>query len=316
MQAELIAINENKTVQDAVDYIREKYEEVGEIHNVFVTNDASQLVGVVPLKKLILAKGGTLMKDIEDRCITFATPEMDQEEVSQLFKKYDVVTLPVVNRQMQILGRIVVDDVIDVIEQEVSEDIFRMSGMSEEEDIVYSATPIKICMTRLPWLMFNFFGTLVSGYFLYMYQSRLQDLLALLAFVPVICAMSGNIGVQSTSIVIRGLATGRVDFSNLGRTIGKECIVGCIIGIVCGVVGGLVGVIWQSRVVLGLIVFLSMFIAIFFGAFMGVVVPLLFKKIKIDPAVASGALITTANDLVAINVYFLLAAVLTKAFIS
>jgi magnesium transporter len=312
MQTELISVREDSTVNDAIGIIRRQSEGVEDLHNLFVTDNADQLTGVVPLRILLLAKEDTLVSQLMDRSVIFATPDMDQEEVAGMVKKYDLVSIPVVNSDNHILGRITVDDIIDVIAEEDSEDIFRMAGISEEEDIVYSGPTLKACMTRLPWLIFNFFGTLISGYFLLFYQSKLPDLLALLAFVPVIMAMSGNIGVQSTSIVIRGLATGKVDLMNLKKTIMKEFIIGIIIGLICGVLGGMIGYLWHGNIRLGIVVFLSMFIAISFGALMGVLVPLFFKKIKIDPAVASGALIATANDLVAINIYFLLAALLMK----
>lgn len=315
MQTELISVGEDATVKDAIELIRSHSEEVEDLHNVFVTNTRSQLVGVLPLRKLLLAKEDTPISTIMERSIIYATTDMDQEEVANMVKKYDIISLPVVDIDRHLLGRIMVDDVIDVIQEEDSEDIFRMAGISEEEDVVYSGPTLKVCMTRLPWLVFNFFGTLLSGYFLWVYQSKLPDLLALLAFVPVICAMSGNIGVQSTSIVIRGLATGRVDLLNLRKTILKEFVIGIIIGLICGLLGGLIGFFWHHSMALGIVVFLSLLIAISFGALMGVIVPLFFKKIRIDPAVASGAMIATANDLLAINIYFLLAAVFMKVFI-
>jgi magnesium transporter len=315
MQTELISVGQGSTVQDAVELIRARSEGVEDLHNVFVTDDDSRLVGILPLRKLLLAKEDAPLSQIMDKSVIYANADMDQEEVANIVKKYDLVSLPVVDNNMHILGRIMVDDIIDVIEEEDSEDIFRMAGISEEEDVVYSGPTLKVCMTRLPWLVFNLFGTMLSGYFLWVYRSTLQDVLALVTFVPVICAMSGNIGVQSTSIVIRGLAIGRIDLLNLRRTVLKEFIIGIITGLICGIIGGLVGFLWHHSMVLGIVVFLAMLIAIAFGALMGVLVPLFFKKIKIDPAVASGALISTANDLVAINVYFLLAAMLLKVFV-
>jgi magnesium transporter len=312
MQTELISVRGDSTVNGAIDIIRRQSEGVEDIHNLFVTDKANKLTGVVPLRKLLLAKEETPVSHLMDKSVIFATADMDQEEVAGMVKKYDLVSIPVVDSENHILGRITVDDIIDVIEEEDSEDIFRMAGISEEEDIVYSGPTLKVCMTRLPWLIFNFFGTLLSGYFLWLYQSKLPDLLALIAFVPVICAMSGNIGVQSTSIVIRGLATGKIDLLNLKKTIMKEFNIGIITGLICGVLAGIIGYLWHGNIRLGIVVFFSMFIAIAFGALMGVLVPLFFKKIKIDPAVASGALIATANDLVAINIYFLLAALLMK----
>jgi len=314
MQTELVALGRDTTVTRAIEHIRSRRDELENVHNVYALDDESRLVGVVPLSSLLFADGETPLKDIMDKQVVVAAAGMDQEEVAALFRKYDLVSLPVVDDGRHILGRILVDDIIEVIEEEVSEDMFRMAGISEEEDVVYSGPTFKVCMTRLPWLVFNFFGTLVSGYFLWLYQSKLTEMLALLAFVPVICAMSGNIGVQSTSIVIRGIATGRVDFSNLRKLVFKESAVGLLIGLVCGVLGGVIGFVWQSSWLIGIVVFVAMFIAISFGALLGVLVPLFFKKIKIDPAVASGSLIATTNDLVAINIYFLFAAFMMRCF--
>lgn len=315
MQTELIALDCDATVTRTIEYIRSRRDEVENLHNVYVLDGESRLIGALPLGNLLLADGNTLLKDIVDKQVVAATPDMDQEEVAALFRKYELVSLPVVDEGRRVLGRILVDDIIEVIEEEVSEDMFRMAGISEEEDVVYSGNTFKVCLTRLPWLVFNFFGTLLSGYFLWMYQSRLTDLLALLAFVPVICAMSGNIGVQSSSIVIRGIATGRVDFSNLRKLIFKEYTVGLIIGLVCGIMGGVIGFLWQGSWLIGIVVFVAMFIAISFGALLGVLVPLFFKKIKIDPAVASGSLIATTIDLGAINIYFLFAAFMMRYFV-
>ena len=314
MQTELIALEGSATVTRAIDYIRSRHAEVENLHNVYVLDEQSRLIGAVPLGDLLFADGNTPLNDIMDKQVVSVTADMDQEEVASLFRKYEPVSLPVVDAGRRMLGRILVDDIIEVIEEEVSEDMFLMAGISEEEDVVYSGQTLKVCMTRLPWLIFNFFGTLLSGYLLWMYQSQLTDMLALLAFVPVICAMSGNIGVQSTSIVIRGIATGRVDFSNLRKLIFNESAVGLIVGLICGILGGVIGFLWQGSWLIGVVVFVAMFIAIALGALLGVLVPLFFKKIKIDPAVASGSLIATTNDLVAINIYFLFAAFMMKYF--
>lgn len=312
MQTELISVEQHSSVSEAIELIRSHSEEVEDFHNVFAIDENDKLVGVLPLRKLILAKAETLISNIMDKSVIYVNAGMDQEEVANTVKKYDLISLPVVDSDMRLLGRIMVDDVMDVIQEEDSEDIFRMAGISEEEDVVYSGSTYKVCMTRLPWLVFILFGTLLSGYFLWVYESTLKELLALVTFVPVICAMSGNVGVQSTSIVIRGLATGRIDFLNLRKMVLKELMVGIIVGLICAFIGACIGMLWHGNMVLGVSIFLAMFITITFAAFTGVLIPIFFKKIKIDPAVASGALVTTSNDLIAINIYFLLASMLMK----
>jgi len=312
MQTELISVKQHLTVSAAIDLIRSLSDEVEDFHNVFATDENEKLVGVLPLRKLILAKPETSISSIMDKSLIYVNADMDQEEVANTVKRYDLISLPVVDGDMHLLGRIMVDDVIDVIQEEDSEDIFRMAGISEEEDVVYSGATYKVCMTRLPWLVFILFGTLLSGYFLWVYESTLKELLALVTFVPVICAMSGNVGVQSTSIVIRGLATGRIDFLNLKKMVLKELVVGIVIGLICAFIGACIGVLWHGNMIMGVSIFLAMFITITFAAFTGVLIPVFFKKMKIDPAVASGALVTTSNDLIAINIYFLLASWLMK----
>jgi len=312
MQTELISVKQHLTVSAAIDLIRSLSDEVEDFHNVFATDENEKLVGVLPLRKLILAKPETSISSIMDKSLIYVNADMDQEEVANTVKRYDLISLPVVDSDMHLLGRIMVDDVIDVIQEEDSEDIFRMVGISEEEDVVYSGAIYKVCMTRLPWLVFILFGTLLSGYFLWVYESTLKELLALVTFVPVICAMSGNVGVQSTSIVIRGLATGRIDFLNLKKMVLKELVVGIVIGLICAFIGACIGVLWHGNMIMGVSIFLAMFITITFAAFTGVLIPVFFKKMKIDPAVASGALVTTSNDLIAINIYFLLASWLMK----
>jgi magnesium transporter len=264
------------------------------------------------LRKLILAKDNTPIQIIMDSAEFYVTAEVDQEEVAKIFKKYDIVSLPVVSQDMTLLGRVVIDDVIDVIEEETSEDILMMAGVTKEEDIVYSGHILTISRKRLPWLVINLFGTILTGYFLWLFEATLKELLALVTFVPVVTAMSGNVGIQSSSIVIRGLATGRIDLLDLRRTVIKECCIGILIGLCCGLIGGIVAFLWHHGLVLGFVIGISLVITITFAATLGILVPVFFKKVHIDPAVASGPLVTTTNDIMAILIYFGLASMFLK----
>jgi len=165
MQTELISVKQHLTVSAAIDLIRSLSDEVEDFHNVFATDENEKLVGVLPLRKLILAKPETSISSIMDKSLIYVNADMDQEEVANTVKRYDLISLPVVDGDMHLLGRIMVDDVIDVIQEEDSEDIFRMAGISEEEDVVYSGATYKVCMTRLPWLVFILFGTLFKRLF-------------------------------------------------------------------------------------------------------------------------------------------------------
>jgi magnesium transporter len=311
MQLELVAVPQDVTVKDAIEQIRSRAHEVEDLHNVFILDDDEKLVGVLPLRKLILASPDSLIAPIMDAATINVTPEVDQEEVAEIFRKYDIVSLPVVDHAGKLLGRIMVDDVVDVIEQEDSEDIMKMAGIPEE-DLVYGSHIFAISRARLPWLITNLFGGLLTGYLMWLFRIALHEILALVTFIPVITAMGGNIGIQSSSIMIRGFAVGRVDFNNLRRFLFNEIRIGLIMGIACGTLAGCAAVLWHKDPLLGPIVALAMVTAITVAAAMGTLIPAFFKKIRIDPAIASGPFVTTANDIVVIVIYLGIATLFLK----
>jgi magnesium transporter len=302
MQLELVAVPRSVTVRDAIEQIRSNVHEVEDLHNVFILDDGEKLVGVLPLRKLILASPDSPIEPIMDAATINVTPEVDQEEVAEIFRKYDIVSLPVVDHAGKLLGRIMVDDVVDVIEQEDSEDIMKMAGIPEE-DLVYGSHIFAIARVRLPWLITNLFGGLLTGYLMWLFRIALHEILALVTFIPVITAMGGNIGIQSSSIMIRGFAIGRVDFNNLRRFLFNEIRIGLIMGIACGTLAGCAAMLWHKNPLLGPIVALAMVTGITVAAAMGTLIPAFFKKMKIDPAIASGPFVTTANDIVGIVIY-------------
>jgi len=302
MQLELVAVPQSVTVKGAIEQIRSSAGEVEDLHNVFIIDEEKKLVGVLPLRKLILASPDSQIKSIMDPADINVTPDVDQEEVAEIFRKYDIVSLPVVDRERKLIGRILVDDVVDVIEREDSEDIMKMAGMPEEE-LVYGGHILQISRARLPWLITNLFGGLLTGYLMWLFKITLHEVLALVTFIPVITAMGGNIGIQSSSIMVRGFAIGRVDFNNLRTVLFKEMRIGLLMGLACGIVAGCDAVLWHKDPLLGPIVALSMVTAITTAASMGALIPAFFKKVKIDPAIASGPFVTTANDIVGIIIY-------------
>jgi magnesium transporter len=311
MQLEMVAVPQTATVKDAIEQVRAGAHEVGDIHNVFVVDRERALVGVLPLRKLILAAPDTVIETIMDRDPMSITPEMDQEVVAEVFRKYDIISLPVVDQQKKLVGSIMVDDVVDVIEKEDSEDIMKMAGIPEEE-LVYGSHVFKIARVRLPWLLTNLCGGILTGYLMWLFKVTLHEVLALITFVPVITAMGGNIGIQTSSIIVRGFAIGRVDFNNLKRFLLKEMAIGFLMGIACGVVAGCAAMLWHKNPLLGPIVALAMVVAITTSASMGTLVPAFFKKIKVDPAIAAGPFVTTANDIIGIIIYLGIATVFLK----
>ncbi len=306
MQLELVSVAERASVDEAVEAIRSNSEEVGDLHFVYVVDDERRLTGWLPLDKLILARPRQTIAELADRDYHAVTPEVDQEEVARIFSRYDLIALPVVDADGMLLGRIMHDDIVDVIEEEADEDILRLAG-AEEPELVYTNKIFSIASARLPWLIANAFGGLVSGSLLWRFRIGFPKMLTLMIFIPVIAAMGGNVGTQSSVIVIRGFATGRVDLNNLGRVVAKEVLIGLIMGIICGLTVGLFTRLWQGDAILGLTVGLAMAAAMLVSTLMGVLIPSFFRLVKIDPALASGPLVTTSNDIIGISIYYLVA---------
>ncbi|UCD85327.1 MAG: magnesium transporter [Deltaproteobacteria bacterium] len=310
MQAEMVSVNQDATVKEAIREIRSLSEEVEDLHNVFVVDREHRLTGVLPLRKLILAQPDTRISRIMESPIKVDV-HMDQEEVARVFEKYDIVSVPVVDEKEKLVGRILVDDIVDVIQEEASEDFLRMGG-TEVEDLVYSNQIFKISRFRLPWLLTNLLGGIVTGYLLWMFKMTLHEILALVTFIPVITGMGGNLGTQSSAIMVRGFAIGKIDLANLWRILSKEVLIGLMAGTVCGALVGLIALFWHGEPILGLAVGLAMVLAMTAASIIGVLAPSFFKTMKIDPAIASGPFVTTTNDITGISIYLGTATLLLK----
>ena len=229
--------------------------------------------------------------------------DMDQEEVADLVAKYNILAIPVVDDQGKLLGLITVDDVIDVMRDEATEDILRMAGTTEEE-MLLGYNSLRIARLRLPWLLTTLVGGVVTGSLMWYFKATLQQAIMLISFIPVITGMGGNVGSQTSTILVRGFATGRVDFSMLRRIFLKELRVGLIMGIVCGLTIATVATVWHHNPYFGIVVGVAMVNAITLAACMGVVVTAFFKKVGIDPAIASSPIVQTVNDITGILIYF------------
>lgn len=236
------------------------------------------------------------------------TPEVDQEAVAQMFKRYDLLSLPVVDEHGGLLGQITHDDVVDVLEEEADEDFLHMAGASAEEpELVYTRKVFRIATVRLPWLLSTVFGGVVSGMLLWRFRMGFPEKLTLLTFIPVIAAMCGNMGTQSATIVVRGFATGRIGLGTQQRLLAKELAVGLIMGGACGLLVGLVAWFWHESTLVGLVVGLAMAASLAVSGLVGVAVPFLFRGLGIDPAIGAGPLVTASNDVLGITIYYLVA---------
>lgn len=308
MQLELVSVPLSATVKQAVEAIRAKVEEVGDLHFVYVVDKQNRLAGMLGLEKLILSKASTPVRDLMDQGVHAVTPEASQEAVARIFKRYDLVVLPVIDERGRLLGRILHDDAVDALAEKASEDILHMAGVTPDEvELVYTDQMVKIAAARLPWLLATLVGLQISALLYWQFQLTFPQMLALIPFIPVISAMGGNMGSQSSIIVVRGFATGRVDFHNMGRVLSRELMIGSMIGVACGLVSGGLAVVWQGSFLLSVTVTLGMIAGIVMAALVGVLIPYLFRAIKIDPAIATGPFVTTLEDILATSIYYLIA---------
>ena len=305
MATEFFSLQEELTVKEAIAAMQEQAD-AEMVFYLYVTNAHNQLVGVLSLRQLLTVSPARKLKDIMAGDVISVRTEVDQEEVARIVEKYNILAIPVVDETNKLMGIITVDDIIDVIRAEATEDIFKMAGASDEE-LIHGYQAFKIARLRLPWLLTNLLGGVVTGYLMWKFKVTLEAAIALITFIPVITGMGGNVGSQSATIVVRGFATGRVDISTIGRVFLKEIRVGIIMGVVCGCTVGLIAFFWHGNPYLGVVVGLAMMIAMTVAATMGVLAPAFFKRIGVDPAIAAAPFVQTANDITGILIYFSMA---------
>jgi magnesium transporter len=305
MSPEIFALDQGLTVKEAIAALQGA-EDVEMVFYLYVTNEQGQLAGVLSLRQLLTVSPSAKLADIMVTEVFSVRTDMDQEEVARIVEKYNFLAVPVVDDNNRLKGIITVDDIIDVLRQEATEDIYKMAGASQEE-LLYGNKAFKIARLRLPWLLANLFGGVMTGYLMWLFKITLKEVIALISFIPVITGMGGNVGGQSATIMVRGFATGRIDFSMLRQVFFKELRVGLIMGIVCGLTVGLVAWAWHGNPYLGIVVGLAMVVAMAVASSMGVIAPAAFKKMGIDPAIASTPFVQTANDITGILIYFAMA---------
>lgn len=309
MGTEFVSVPKSWTADEATEEVRRNADTVEEVYAVFVLDDDGKLIGFVSLKNLLLTAADTPIVDIMDPDVITVTPFVDQEEVARIMQRYDLVSLPVVDADGRMLGRITIDDIVDVIREEAEEDIQLMSGMSGSEEPTDSI--LRIIRGRLPWLLIGLVGAGMSGFVIGRFESALEQAVVLAAFIPIVMAMAGNAGIQSSAIVVQGLASGELWSSDIARRIGKELSVALLNGIALAtVLGAAVMVLPIDSEKIGRLAItasLSMLTTIVLATIIGTTVPILLNRFKIDPALATGPFITTSNDILGLAVYFILA---------
>jgi magnesium transporter len=276
---------------------------------VYVISSEGSLVGVTSLRQLLLARPEQLLGEIMTRSLIVVTSDTDQEEVARLASRYDLLAIPVVDTDNVLIGIVTVDDIVDVVQEEAEEDIFKMVGTSDNE-LWYRERSWKVARIRLPWLLVNLTGLFVTGMLFKYFEVTLSEALFLVFFAPVIMGMAGNIGSQTSTIAVRGIATGRLvpGQGRLRAFFLQQARVGLLLGVVCAPLAAGVALVLERNWALSALVALSLFVAVSLAAISGSVIPLVFERFGIDPAVAAGPMVTTTSDWVGIVIFFGLAA--------
>lgn len=297
MTTRFVALNEEMTAQAAIDRIRAEGDDGDSILYLYVVDDQFQLRGVVPIRRLVAARPDRLCRDLMIPDPISVPAEADQEEVAKLVARYNLLAVPVIdaNADYRMLGVITVDDVIDVITEEATEDIYHLAGLSEE-DRVFTPAALSV-RKRLPWMILNLATAFASAWVVGLFERSLEEVVALAIFMPVVAGMGGNGGVQTLTIITRGIALGEIEFSSGMRTVIKELTVGIAVGLTIGVLGGLLAYLWRGNAYLGLVLFLAMTITMTIAGLIGALVPLTLKALRQDPALGSGVIVTTFTDI-------------------
>jgi len=292
-----------------MDVFRRFGKDLERIHTIFLVDDENVLTGELAFRALILAEPERPVIEAANRAPISVHPEVDQEEVARLFQKYDVVSLPVVDHEGHLLGRITADDVLDVVTEEASEDIYRMGGV-EGDDLEDPA--LKVAARRGGWLAINLLTAWLAAWVISFFESTIDRVVALAVIMPIVASMGGNAGTQTLTVVVRAMALGKVAPKNAWRVIRKQIVVNVLNGIVFAILMGATAAIWypQLGVKLGLVFALAMVINLFAAGFAGSVIPLLLRGFGADPALASGILLTTVTDVVGYFAFLGLATVI------
>lgn len=301
MQKEFLFVQLHWKVGQALSEIREQAKDVEKVYTIYVVDSLNKLVGVLSLKALFFSDPDDFITDLYNgKNIISVKVTDEQEEVIRLFDKYGLVSIPVLDYQDKLVGRITIDDVVDIIREEADRDFQLATGISEK--VEENASIFRISRARLPWLIIGMLGGTLGAKVISSFEGSISMIPALAFFIPMITAMGGNVGVQSSAIVVQSLAKGN-QFKSVFAKLGKEVLVGLFNGLICSsLIFGIASVF--GTIDLGIVVSLSLFVVIVFAAVMGTLIPLILDKYDIDPALATGPFITTLNDVLGLFIYF------------
>jgi magnesium transporter len=310
MVTDFIALRDNTTARQAITSLQKEYSDVEMPFYLYAVDEFDRLVGVCSLRQLVVVPPEKPLKEFMTTDVYSVRTDMDQEDVARIVARYDILAVPVVDDANTLVGLITVDDVIDIIREEATEDILKMAGVGEE--FVETKSIMRSSRMRLPWLSASCIGGVLAIMIIGFFESSLLKYAFLAAFIPVVMGMGGNVGTQSSTIVVRGLATGKINIRDIQSVVLKEMAVGVILGLVYGILIGGVAQVSYHTLNLTIAVCLSVLSSMSMAALIGSLVPLVFARINVDPAVASGPFVTTAIDVISVYFYFKIATMLLE----
>ncbi|MBC21781.1 MAG: magnesium transporter [Candidatus Marinimicrobia bacterium] len=324
MSHEFMAFDSHLTVQNARDRFKDYGEDVDMPFYIYVINkETDKMVGITSLRQLLLSPSDSTLEQIMEKEFIFVSPDDDREKVANEMAEYNYLALPVLDSNNKLVGIVTVDDIIDVIREEATEDILKMAGAGDDEDILLKPA-MENAKTRFPWLMASWVGGIFALLIISYFEKIMLDQIVLASFIPIIIGMGGNVGTQTSTIIVRGIATGHVNIDEFYKVIIKEIKVGFILGLIYGILLGILGTfitilskssilslsINTSSIKLGLIVSLSIFSSMLIACTVASIIPMILYKIKLDPAISTGPFVTTAIDILGVLAYFSIATIL------
>ncbi|ALX48619.1 magnesium transporter [Lentibacillus amyloliquefaciens] len=305
MTTEFISVYEHKTVREVMQFLKAEAPEAETIYYLYVVDEDKHLVGVLSLRDLIISEPDVQIAEMMSEKVLSVSVAKDQEDVAQMIRDYDFLAMPVVDFQNHLLGIITVDDILDVMEEEASEDYSMLAGVSDMDRPKDSA--FISAKKRLPWLVILLFLGILTASLIGQFERTLEQVSVLAIFIPLIAGMAGNTGTQALAVAVRGITTGDYGKQGKMKLVAREAGTGLINGIVCGILITVIVYFWQDDFFLGVLVGLSIMATLVIATLAGALVPMLMDRLKIDPAVASGPFITTINDIISVLIYFGLA---------
>ena len=304
MDKEFITANINWTVKQALEMLRKQVEDVDQVYTIYVTDNSSKLLGTLSLKKFLYASDSTLIKDIYRHEPIHVEALIPAEEVASVMDKYELVVVPVINDLGVLIGRITIDDAMEVLKEEAEKDYQMASGITEK--VESSDTVWVLSRARLPWLLIGLTGGILGSYVIGFFEEQIVEHAIMASFIPLILAMGGNVGVQSSAIIVQSLANNSLEIDTIAKKLIKELLVALVNGLICSIIALVFCLITEKDTLLALTIGISLISVFLYAGLFGTFIPLILNKYKIDPALATGPFITTTNDVIGLLLYFLI----------